>query len=121
MLDSLILLSIKLRWLKPVVLILGILCLCLFGASVLDLRGFESEIYIIPSLVGMLWNAMLFVLVNTFPHVPPKPAHDLRFFAKFKIRSHRFIHAVIGFAFLILTIALAMLSLKLSSIWRSEI
>lgn len=119
MLDSLILLSSKLRWSKPLVLLLGIIFTGVFAASILDIGRFESEIYIIPSLVGMLWSVLFFVLINTFPYVPPKPTKDLSFFTRLKIRFQRFIYTILGLAILILTIAVLILSLKMFSIWRS--
>ena len=73
-----------------------------------------------PSLVGMFWSALFFILVSTFQNVPQKPSKDIKFFSRLKIRFHRLVYTIMGLAFLILTVAVVMLSLKLSGIWRSE-
>jgi hypothetical protein len=52
--------------------------------------------------------------------VPPIPGSDVKFFAKIKMRILRGIYYLLGTIFIVLTLAIIVISFKLSGIWRAE-
>jgi hypothetical protein len=120
MLDALEIVTKRFRWTKPLVFIIGVVFLSLFLASIFGLGRIESDIYLIPSVLGVIWSALFFFMVSTFPYVPPKPTKDTKFFEKIKVRFKRGIYHVFSVIFVFLTIALFSLSFKMVGIWRTD-
>jgi hypothetical protein len=112
--------SAKLYCLKPFVALFGLICLGVFILSLLNLGYLKSEVLLIPSLLGGLWSALYFILLSAFIAVPPKPESEVKFFTKIKMRLLRGIYYLLGTTFIVLTLAIIMISFKLSSVWRAE-
>ena len=112
--------STRLSWSKPFVAILGLICFGIFILSILGLGYFDSEIFMIPSLLLGLWSGLYFMLLSTFYSVPPAPVRDLNFFKKMKIRLIRGLYYFLGAVFIVLTLAVVVISFKFSGVWRAE-
>ncbi len=117
MLSTLGSLSRLLRWTKPVVLLLGIASFSLFIATLFQLAGIETDIYLMPSVLGVLWSLLFFFLLSTFPHVPPKPDKELSWFKRLKVRLQRGIYYLLGTLFIILTLAAIRITFSMLGIW----
>ncbi len=120
MIESLKRLSSKLRWCRAFILFIGFGFFLLFLGSVLNVKGIESDIYLIPSLLGFVWSLLLFLLVSIFPYVPPKPSKKERFFKKIKIKFKRFFYYTLAIMFLAITFTVLYVTFKLSGIWRGS-
>ena len=120
MIEALQSLSIKLRWAKPIVFIVGVTFLFLFFATIFGLLGITTDIYLIPSILGVTWAALFFFLISTFPYVPAKPDKGEKLLAKLQVLFRRGIYYIFGVIFVGLTIAVVTLSFKLFGIWRAN-
>ena len=120
MLETLSAISTRLYWSKPFVVILGLICAGLFILSILDLGYVDSEILLIPSLLCGLWSSLYFILLTTFPSLPPSPGSDVKFFEKVKMQFFRGIYYLLGIIFIALTVAVILISFKLLNVWRAE-
>jgi hypothetical protein len=119
-LETLSAISTRLYWSKPIAMLLGFVFVSLFVSSILDVRGFDTEALLIPSLLGALWSAIYFVLLTIFPSVPSSPGKEVNLFTRIKIRFQRGMYYLLGITLVILTIAIFFLSFKLLGIWRAE-
>ncbi len=120
MIDALEIVAKRFRWSKPLVFMIGLVFLSVFLGSIFGLRGLESDIYLIPSILGIIWSAQFFFLVSTFPSIPPRPTKGTKFFARVKVRVKRGMYHVLGVVFILLTIAVVLLSFKMVGVWRAD-
>jgi hypothetical protein len=119
-LETLSAISTRLYWSKPIAMLLGFVFVSLFVSSILEVRGFDTEALLIPSLLGSLWSAIYFILLTIFPSVPSIPGKEVNLFTRIKIRFQRGMYYLLGITLVVLTIAIFFLSLKLLGIWRAE-
>jgi len=120
MIDSLEIVAKRFRWSKPLVFMIGLVFLSLFFGSIFGLSGISSDIYLIPSVLGVIWSALFFFLVSTYSYIPPKPTNGTKFFFRVKVHFKRGIYHVLGVVFILLTIAVISLSFKMLGVWRNE-
>ena len=120
MLEFLSSISKKLVWTKPITLMITLIFVIILLSSIFNVGYFKDDIYLIPSLVGALWAGLLFNLVHVFPHLPQKPNTDIALLSRLKLRLMRFIFSFLALGFLILTVAVVILSFKLLGIWRGD-
>lgn len=111
----------RLTWSKPLVAIIGVVFLALFLTSIFKLGGIETDAYLIPSVLGVFWATLFFILVSAFTVIPQKPTGDEKFFARIKMRIRRGAYHLLGVVFLVLTFTVAALSLRLFGVWFGEI
>lgn len=112
--------STRLYWSKPYIAILGLICFGIFILSILGVGFFDSEVFLIPSLLLALWSTLYFILLSTFSSIPPAPVSDLKLFTKIKIRLIRGLYYFLGVIFIVLTLAVLVISFKFSGVWRAE-
>lgn len=117
MLETLTSLSFKLRWLKPCVIIIGLVCLSIFGSSIFDIGFFKEEVYLIPSVAGFFWSVLLFFLLHNFTNIPGKSDKKIAFFKRIKYWFLRLGYRVLATVFLLMTIAGLILSFRLMRVW----
>jgi len=79
----------KIVWLKPIFFIGTAASLIVFGYVVLFGEGAGKDVYLIPSVVVLLWSLICSLLISVFPYVPRKPDRKQRFFERLKIRLAR--------------------------------
>ena len=120
MIDSLRKLSKKAVWLKPVLLIASFAAFIVFGFVVLFTSGADKDIYIIPSIVCLLWSLSLWLLLSIFPHVPQRADRKDKFYRRFKIGAVRAAYHMVALVFLLISIFTIFLSLKLGNVWRRD-
>ena len=117
MLETLSSIASRLRWLRPLVLILGLVCLGIFGSSLFDVGYFINEVYLIPSLAGFIWSVLLFIMLNAFVNFPIKPNQKITFFTKIKYWFVRLGYNMLAVIFLLMTVAGLILSFRLFGVW----
>lgn len=120
MLEILSSISSKLRWLKPVVIILGLIFLGLFSSSLFNIGRFVEEVYLIPSLAGFIWSVLFFILLNAFANIPLKSDKKVAFFTKIKYWFVRLGYRILSVIFLLMTVAGLILSVRLFSVWLTN-
>ena len=72
MIENLSTLSRKFYWLKPFTYLIGFGFLCLLVYILLVSKSNEQDVYLIPSILGILWCLIFNILVTAFQNVPPK-------------------------------------------------
>ncbi|MFK8016356.1 MAG: hypothetical protein AB8G17_13060 [Gammaproteobacteria bacterium] len=102
------------------VAIIGVLFLALFVVSVFAPGGMDGDVFLMPSVVGVLWTSLFFVLVSGFAVIPEKPAAGTRFFARVKIRLKRGAYHLLALIFVVLSIAVVAMSVRMLGIWMRE-
>ena len=120
MIDHLRTFSKKIVWLKPFLIILTVASFIVFGYVVLIEEGTGKDVYIIPSIIGVLWSLVCLLLFSVFPYVPPKPDKQERFFRRLKIRLVRGCYHIGAVIFCVLSVSVVVLSLKLLNVWRTD-
>ncbi len=120
MIDKFARISNSLYWLKPIAYVAGFGFILLFGYSVIFRNAGEADVYLIPSILGTLWSLLLISVIYTFPNVPEIPSSDDKFFTRVRIRLKRGMYYILGLLFLVLSIAIILLSLKMFGIWRES-
>ena len=120
MIDHLSAFSKKVVWLKPLFFITTVVALIVFGYVVLIEEGADKDVYIIPSLVGVLWSLVCSFLLSVFPYVPPKPDKQQRFFKRLKIRLARGGYHIGSLMFCVLSASVVWLTLRLINVWRAD-
>jgi hypothetical protein len=117
MLETLSSISSRLRWLRPVVVLSGLIFLGLFCSSLFDIGHFVEEVYLIPGLAGFIWSVLFFILLNAFENIPIKPNRKFAFFSKIKYWFVRLGYRILLVIFLLMTVAGLILSFRLFSVW----
>lgn len=120
MIDHLRAFSKKVVWLKPVFFITTAVAFIVFGYVVLIEQGADKDVYIIPSIVGVLWSLVCSLLLSVFPYVPPKPDKQKRFFVRLKIRLARGGYHIGSLIFCLLSASVIWLTLRLLNVWRAD-
>lgn len=120
MIDYLRAFSKKAAWLQPIFFIITAAAFIVVGYVVFIEDGADKDVYIIPSIVGMLWSLVCSLLLSVFPYVPPKPDTKKRFLKRLKIRLARGGYYIGSLVFCVLGVATVWLTVKLLSIWRIE-
>ncbi|NNK95251.1 MAG: hypothetical protein HKP41_12950 [Desulfobacterales bacterium] len=120
MIDHLSAFSKKAVWLKPVFFIAAAAALIVFGYVVLVEQGVDKDVYIIPSIVVVLWSLVCFLLLSFFPYVPPKPDKQLRLSERLKIRLARGVYHLGSWIFCVMSVSVVWLTIKLLNVWRAD-
>ena len=113
MLEYLQKLSRSLEKLRPFAVMFGVGFLTLTVLSLFSIAPFQQEAFLIFSIMGVLWSAMLFNFIQLFSHIPAKPNDKARFFEKVKLRIKRFFLYCLAMLFMVLTGGVIFLSLRL--------
>ena len=120
MIDRLSAFAQKAEWLKPLFFVATAAAFIVFGYVVLIAGGAEKDVYIIPSMVVVLWSLVCLLLLSFFPHVPPKPDKHLRVSQRLKIRLARGIYHVGAWLFCLLSVSVVWLTIKMLNVWRAD-
>lgn len=110
----------KIVWLKPIFLIGAAVSLLVFGYVVLFGEGADKDVYLIPSVVVVLWSLLCSLLISVFPYVPPKPDRQQRLFRRLKIRLARGGFRIGLLLFCFLSAVAVWLTIRLLSVWRAD-
>ncbi len=120
MIDYLSVFSKKVVWLKPLFFITTAAAFIVFGYVVLIEEGADKDVYIIPSIVVVLWSLVCSLLLSIFPYVPPKTDKQQRFLKRLKIRLARGGYHIGSLMFCVLSVSVVWLTLRLINVWRAD-
>lgn len=120
MIDSLCVFSKKVVWLKPLFFITTAVAFIVFGYVVLIEDGADKDIFIIPSIVVVLWSLVCSLLLSVFPYVPPKPDKQQRVLKRLKIRLVRGGYHIGSLMFFVLSASVVWVTLRLINVWRAD-
>jgi hypothetical protein len=120
MIDYLSVFSKKVVWLKPLFFITTAVAFIVFGYVVLIEDGADKDVYIIPSIVVVLWSLVCSLLLSVFPYVPPKPDNQQRLYKRIKIRLARGGYHLGSLIFCVLSVSVVWLTLRLLNVWRAD-
>lgn len=120
MIDRLSAFSKRVVWLKPLFFIATAAAFIVFGYVMLIEEGADKDVYIIPSIVVVLWSLVCSLLLSVFPYVPPKPVQQKRFFKRLKIRLARGGYHIGSWIFCLLSLSVVWLTIRLLSVWRAD-
>jgi energy-coupling factor transporter transmembrane protein EcfT len=120
MIDYLSAFSRKVVWLQPLFFCTTVAAIFVFAYVVLSGNSADKEVYIIPCIVGLLWSLVCLVLLFAFPHVPPQPENQQRFYSRLKIRLARGCYYVFAVFFVVLSASAILLTFKLLNVWRID-
>jgi hypothetical protein len=109
--------SLRLRFLSPLFVALGILGLAGIGSEIfMTIIPGEEDILLIPSAVLFLWSLVGLIALSTFPNVP-EPDPEAAFLVRMKTALVRTWFYVLGLLFVTLAIVSIYLTSKLLGIW----
>ena len=120
MIDHLSSYSKKVVWLQPLFFIITAAAVIVFGYVMLIEEGSGKDVYIIPSVVAVLWSLVCSLLLSVFPYVPPKPDEQQRLVMRLKIRLIRGGYHIGSWIFCLLSALALWLTLRLLSVWRAD-
>lgn len=120
MIDFLASISRKLYWAKTAILILGICLTSLFTFVVVRTDLFDSDIYLIPSMLGSIWAWLFLFLISSFVKVPGTPSKEIGFFKRLKVKFKRVFYWLLCIVFAILSITVVVMSFRLIMIWQGK-
>lgn len=112
MLEKLHNLAIRLIWVQPLAVVVGLLALLAVAFLAVG-QGDLTDRYLIPAVLLFCWCLLVFSLVGMFRVAPPAVEEHTGFFRRLRIRIQRFLRFLLALAFLALTIALVFLSYRL--------
>ena len=117
MLNTLVSISSKLYWMKPIVALCCVICFATFSFSLLDIGYFADETFLIPALAGFIWCVLFFLLLSAFTNIPDKPEKKYTFLPSIKHWFVIFGYKVLAVIFLLMTVAGVVLSFRLFGVW----
>ncbi|MGB3212854.1 MAG: hypothetical protein WBB19_19290 [Desulforhopalus sp.] len=120
MIDKLQRIAETLQFLRLPSITVGAFCLGTMITVVLISDVRESDRFLIPSVIGLLWAMSTYAFIVTFRSVPEKPDRSYRFFRKLRRRINRGWYYFIGGIFLTTTVAAIIVTLRIFSIWLRD-
>lgn len=120
MIDQLRVFSRKVVWLRPLFFLTTAAAIIVFAYVVFIENAADKEVYIIPCIVGVLWSLVCLLLLSAFPHVPPKPEVQQRFYKRLKIRLARGCYYIVSLIFVMLSVSALLLTFRLLNVWRAD-
>jgi hypothetical protein len=95
----------------------GLISLASMVAIIFISKSHESDRFLIPSIVVLLWAISTYTFIVTFRSVPKKANKSLKFFSKLKRNINRGWHWFIGVVFFGTTVAVIFLTFRMVLIW----
>lgn len=121
MIDVLQKIAVRIRPLRPVAFVAGLLCLAALGVIVFGSPASGAgNRYLMPAIVGFIWCLSAYGFIDTFQTVPDKVELSAGFFAGMKRRIARGWFWFLALLFGISTLAALFLTLKLGSFWLGK-
>jgi len=98
----------------------GLISLASMVVIMFTSKSHESDRFLIPNIVGLLWAINTYSFIVTFRSVPEKANTSLKFFSKLKRNINRGWYWFVGVAFLGTTIAVMFVTYRMVSIWLRD-
>ncbi len=95
----------------------GLISLASMVAIIFISKFHESDRFLIPSIVVLLWAISTYAFIVTFRSVPKKVNKSMKFFSKLKRNINRGWYWFIGVVFLGTTVAVMFVTFRMVSIW----
>jgi hypothetical protein len=121
MIDKLQRISQAIQFLRLPAIAAGLFCLATTVVIIFGSSSTDEDIFLIPSIVGVLWAMSTYTFIVTFRSVPEKASSNLSMFGKLKRQLHRSWYWVLSMAFLGTTVAAIYLTKSMISIWLRDI
>jgi hypothetical protein len=120
MIDRLRVFSKKIIWLKPLFFLITVAAFIVFGYVVFFANGTDKDVYIIPCIVSALWSLVCWLLLSSFPYVPPRADKQKRFVMHLKIGLIRSVYHIGSLIFVVLSGLVLLLTFRLLNVWRVD-
>ena len=117
MIDKLQVIAHTIQILRLPSIAVGFISLVSMIAIIFISESHESDRFLIPSIVVLLWAISTYTFIVTFRSVPKKANKSLKFFSKLKRNINRGWHWFIGGVFFGTTVAVIFLTFRMISIW----
>lgn len=117
MIDRLQRIAQRLQILRLPSLVVGALSLVAIAAILLLSASREHDRFVIPSLVALLWSISTYSFVVTFRAVPQRADRTLKGFGRLLRAFARAWFWFVGVAFLGATLAVVVVTLRMTSLW----
>ena len=98
----------------------GLISLASMVVIMIISKSHESDRFLIPSIVSLLWAISTYSFIVTFRSVPEKANKSLKFFSKLKLIINRGWYWFIGVVFLGTTVAVMFVTYRMVSIWLKD-
>ncbi len=109
--------SKKFIWLKSLFLITTLTSFIVFGMVIFFATGTGKDIYVIPSIVSVLWSLICWLILAFFPNVPPVVNKQQHILSRLKNTIIRGNYYFILLIFAVLSMLVLLLTLKLLNVW----
>jgi energy-coupling factor transporter transmembrane protein EcfT len=99
---------------------IGLFALATAAAIVFNSNLNADELFLIPSVIALLWAMSCYFFIVTFNSVPENPDKALKFTARLKQNTKRAWYWFIGLVFILTTLAAASVTYRILSIWLKD-
>lgn len=121
MLDKLKLIAIKLRWLKPISLVIMLCSVIVMGYILFTQTNHaKNDYYLIPSILTALWSFSVYWCLYTFPNAPEKADKSLGIFKRFIVRCKRFSYYIVTLIAFALSLVILMFTARALRVWFGD-
>jgi hypothetical protein len=120
MIDKLKTIAQAIKILKVPSIAVGLIGLASFVVIIFSSSSYEDDLFLIPSIVIVLWAMSTYTFITTFSSIPEKPNKSFKIVAKLKRNIYRGWYWFIGIVFLGTTLATIVLSYRMVSIWIKD-
>ncbi|MCJ8270774.1 MAG: hypothetical protein MJK04_15390 [Psychrosphaera sp.] len=121
MIDKIRTIVLKVQWLKPVMVVLAVAALGLFGYIIFGQTGVaKNDYYLLPSVVALIWSLVACAFLFTFPFVPDKPDKSIGFFRRCGIRIKRGYYHILSVLCLFASLALVVVTSRAVGVWLGD-
>ena len=119
MIDRLQAIALKIQPLRFMVIGIGLLCLVAMAFFILSPPS-QGDRYLIPCIVGLFWSISTYYFIILFCSVPSKAAKSERRWERIKRGAWRGFYWLMALIFFGTTLAVAVVSYRLLSIWMRD-
>ncbi len=107
----------KLLPFKPFILLIILLSFISVITIVVTSDSHQEDVFLIPSILLLIWSLVFFNLINLFANAPRKPTKNDAFFLKIKIRLKRAWYHFLSLIFILISITAIFFTMKLLGVW----
>jgi hypothetical protein len=119
MIDNLQRLAQRIQWLRLPSAVVGAAGLVVLAVAVFILEPDLGDRYIIPGFVGLFWGMSTYAFIVAFRSAPRKSSNTVGVFRKLAHRLHRCWYGFLSVVFLVATVAVIVVTVRMLSIWLS--
>lgn len=120
MIDRLGKIAQTLQFLRIPTIITGLVCLIVLTVIIFTSKTHEDDIYLIPSIIGLLWSVTAYSFLTGFNSVPQKAEDSWKFFQRVKRKLIRSWYWLLAIIFLGTSILAILVTFRIISIWIGD-